>query len=231
MADKFHINDNGEPAKCHAHKRPCPKGGEESHGDTPEEVQAKFEEHMKSQEIRVIQKTSENDFQFATDRHYFSPEDGVEVIHHTDNAETLKEAKRLSKMGRFVVITEHEELTYDEAEEPYEDDFDSEDEYEDAVAEYDHKIDMRADGDDVPIRAEYSTRAIGYKDREEFLNTVKDESNDLVNGNSNSIMYLENDRNSSEGSQVEAYSARDYDSGNDIYFDTKVTVFNDNMTE
>lgn len=231
MANKFHINDNGEPAKCDAVERPCPKGGADVHGSTPEEAQEKFEKKMKDQETVSLQKPKKNNFQFATDKQYFPESSGVEVIHHTDNAETLKEANRLAKSGKFVVITEQEELVYDYTEEPDEDDFDDEEEYEDMMDEYDHQIDLQSNGDETPLRAEYSTKAIGYENREEFLKTIKDDSNDLVNGNSNSIMILGDDKSSNEKDPTEAYSASDYDSGNDTYFNTKVTVFYDNETK
>lgn len=40
---KFHIDVNGTPAVCNAKSRGCPRGGEDEHGATREEVAQKFE--------------------------------------------------------------------------------------------------------------------------------------------------------------------------------------------
>src|SRR5699024_12432631 len=99
------------------------------------------------------------------------------------------------------------------------------------MAEYNQQIDLQSNGEETSLRAKYSNKEDGNENREEFLKTINDDSNDLVNGNSNSIMILEDDKNSSEKDPTEAYSASDYDSGNDAYFDTNVTVFYDNETK
>lgn len=55
---KFHIDVNGNPAPCSAGVRACPRGGEESHGSTPEEVKAKFESTMASQKFVALKKSN-----------------------------------------------------------------------------------------------------------------------------------------------------------------------------
>jgi hypothetical protein len=40
---KYHIDVNGAPAACTATTRACPRGGEEEHGATPQEVLEKYE--------------------------------------------------------------------------------------------------------------------------------------------------------------------------------------------
>lgn len=57
MASKFHVNPEGEVAECHATKRPCLYGGEESHGFSEAEARAKYEEKMKTKGQAKFSKT------------------------------------------------------------------------------------------------------------------------------------------------------------------------------
>lgn len=58
MVKKFHVNPaNGEIAPCHASKRPCLYGGDESHGDSPQEAQRKYELNMSAATERKLSKT------------------------------------------------------------------------------------------------------------------------------------------------------------------------------
>ena len=58
MAKRFHTNINGEPAVCHAESdETCPRGQEGMpHGDSPEEVQQKFEDQNESRENKTLSK-------------------------------------------------------------------------------------------------------------------------------------------------------------------------------
>jgi len=66
MSTKYHVNPKtGDVAACHATKRPCIYGGEERHGTTREEAQAKYEESMKvkpPQKMSKLPRTRKNGF-------------------------------------------------------------------------------------------------------------------------------------------------------------------------
>lgn len=49
MAQKFHIDRNGNPAVCRATKRACPLGGDDVHFDSMEEAQAYADEQNEAQ--------------------------------------------------------------------------------------------------------------------------------------------------------------------------------------
>ncbi len=58
MSTKYHVNPaTGDVAVCHATKRPCIYGGSESHGETREEAQTKYEEKMKAKPQPKLSKT------------------------------------------------------------------------------------------------------------------------------------------------------------------------------
>lgn len=50
---KYHIDRNGKPAVCKAHKRPCPLGGEDVHFDSLEEAQ-EFADKQNEQQFGLI---------------------------------------------------------------------------------------------------------------------------------------------------------------------------------
>jgi hypothetical protein len=54
---KYHISKSGKPVKCTARFKACPRGGSESHGETKEEAQVKFEINMgKTHPIKSVKK-------------------------------------------------------------------------------------------------------------------------------------------------------------------------------
>jgi hypothetical protein len=121
----FHINSKGEAGKCKATQGGCPFGDSDQHYATAAEAQQAFEQSQETFSKPQVE-------QPFTD---LGP--GWKDDEQGTYADALAEAKKLKADGKFVVITtSYSAVDENFEEEPEADDYDDEEDYEEALADW-----------------------------------------------------------------------------------------------
>lgn len=124
----IHINSNGEPGECKAQKGGCPFGAPDTHFESTAEASVAYEWAQTAMGNGINSRRIKEDGTYEDDGNY-------EI--YESKEEALKVANIIANEGKYAgIVTVHSSYS----ERPDSDDYETDEEYEDAEAEWEDKF-------------------------------------------------------------------------------------------